>query len=311
MFANITQGSTIGVISPAWIPDKERYEKGIKYLRDRALNIKLGSNLDKQYGYFAGRDDERISDIHDMYRDKEVKAIFCTRGGWGCLRILDKINFRLISQNPKPLIGYSDITSLQLAIWEKTRISSFSGPMVGVEMGKGIMPFTEEHFWGQLTNSKSKYEFSFAESNTQILNGGMCTGRLLGGCLSLVTTLLGTPYCPDFKDSILFLEDIDEKPYKIDRYFAHLYQAGVLDTISGLILGEFIDCEPEEDKASLTLSQIFDDYLSQVSYPVIKNFPYGHGEVKFTMPIGVVCELDTRNRKLTLDNPFTVQENYL
>jgi muramoyltetrapeptide carboxypeptidase len=304
MFNTLRPGSTIGVVSPAWIPDKERLENGINYLQNKGFRIKRGMNLGREYGYFAGLDTERISDLHDMYRDSDVNAIICSRGGWGGLRMLNKIDYRLISINPKPIIGYSDITSLQLAIWTKTHIPSFSGPMVGVEMGKGINPFTEEHFWGQLLNQESRYEYDFSDSDAKVLNHGRCKGHLLGGCLSLVTTLLGTPYCPDFKDAILFLEDVDEKPYKIDRYFAHLYQAGVFESISGLILGNFIDCEAESDERSLTLYQIFADYFSRLSYPVIQDFPYGHGDIKFTMPIGIECKLDTESHKISLTNPF-------
>jgi muramoyltetrapeptide carboxypeptidase len=304
MFSKIKPGSTIGVVSPAWIPDNERLENGITYLQDKGFKIKRGMNLGKEHGYFAGLDTDRISDLHDMFRDSNVKAVICSRGGWGSLRMLDKIDYRLISNNPKPIIGYSDITSLQLAIWTKIRIPSFSGPMVGVEMGKGIKPFTEEHFWGQLLNKESRYDYDFSGSNTKVIHHGRCKGYLLGGCLSLVTTLLGTPYCPDFNGAILFLEDVDEKPYKIDRYFAHLYQAGVFESISGLIFGNFIDCEPENGERSLTLSQIFDDYCSNLPYPVIQDFPYGHGDVKFTMPVGTECELDTESHKISLANPF-------
>ena len=126
----------------------------------------------------------------------------------------------------------------------------------------------------------------------------------MGGCLSLVSHLLGTAYSPDYQNSILFIEDVGEKPYKIDRYLAHLKQAGVFNQINGLILGDFIDCEPEEGEQSLTLDQIFDDYFAEAEFPVLTKFPYGHGEVKVTMPVGVSARLDTDNRELLFQNPF-------
>jgi muramoyltetrapeptide carboxypeptidase len=279
-------------------------KNGIAYLKDRGFMIKCGSNLGKQYGYFAGTDEERISDLHTMIADADIDAIICARGGWGGLRLINKIDYSLIRKNPKPIIGYSDITTLQLAIWAKTKIPSFSGPMVGVEMGKGIESFTADHFWGQLTNTKSKYRFDFSESETAIMRGGKATGFLVGGCLSQVTTLLGTPYCPNFNNAIMFIEDVGEKPYKIDRYLAHLFQAGVFNVISGLILGEFLDCEPEENENSFTLPEIFEHYFSKARYPVLRNFPYGHGDIKFTLPIGVRCQLHAEKGKMTLENPF-------
>jgi muramoyltetrapeptide carboxypeptidase len=176
--------------------------------------------------------------------------------------------------------------------------------MVGVEMGKGILPFTEKHLFGQLYNENPIYEFNYRETDASIFNPGQSEGTLLGGCLSLVSHLIGTPYSPDYSGAILFLEDVGEKPYKIDRYLAHLKQAGILDQINGLILGNFIDCEADEDEVSFKLNEILDNYFSGASYPVIRNFPYGHGDLKFSMPIGVKTILDTEKGELSFSNLF-------
>jgi len=306
MFKRILPGSTLGIISPAFIPDSQRMRTGIAYLKNKGIKIRYGSHLRKHYGYFAGTDEERLSDLHAMFSDEKVDGIICARGGWGNLRLIDKIDYQLISANPKPIIGYSDITTLQLAIWKKTGIPSISGPMVAVEMGKGIEAFTEEHFWGQLQNPQSHYVFKFSTCDTVIMNDGKSQGILLGGCLSLVASLLGTPYCPDFSGAILFIEDIGEKPYKIDRYLAHLYQAGVFNMISGIIFGDFLDCEPEEGEVSFALTEILEQYFTKARYPVIRQFPYGHGAIKFTMPIGVKCHLDTDKDTISLENPFDI-----
>lgn len=305
MFKKLNKNSVIGLVSPAWVPKEDRLEAGIKYLESKGMQVKQGINLDKTFGYFAGTDDERIADLLKMYADPQVDMIMCSRGGWGGLRLLDRLDFDIIKNNPKPLVGYSDITTLQLAIWAKTGIPSFSGPMVGVEMGKGIHGFTEKNFWNQIFNDKSEYELELSDTTSQVMVQGQAEGTLLGGCLSLVSHLLGTPYSPDYEDSILFLEDVGEQPYKIDRYLAHLKQAGIFDKINGLILGEFIDCE-DEDKRSFTIADILNDYFSEASFPVIYNFPYGHGDIKFSMPIGVTTFLDTNRNRFRVTNPFQV-----
>ena len=304
MFKKIEDGCTIGVVSPAFIPNRERVIAGVKYLQNRTYNIRAGENLNKEYGYFAGREEERLDDLHDMFTDTEVRLIICTRGGWGGLRMIDRIGYNLIAENPKPLVGYSDITTLQLAIYRMTGVPSFSGPMVGVEMGKGIDPFTEKHFWGQILNKNLEYSFNWGTTKTLELRSGRTDGILLGGCLSMVCSMLGTPFCPDFTDSILFIEDVGEKPYKIDRYLAQLRQAGVFNKIRGLILGDFLDCNADEGETSFSVDEIIREYFSQVKFPVIYHFPYGHGDVKFSMPIGVHAQLDTRRESIILANPF-------
>lgn len=304
MIRKIKKDGTIGIISPAWIPNEDRMKTGLGYLEQKGYKIKKGKNLGQTYGYFAGTDAQRLSDIHDMFTDQDVDMIISARGGWGGLRLIDKLDYDLIQKNAKIFVGYSDITTLQLALWAKTGLPSLSGPMAGVEMGKGILPFTEQHFFGQIHNDNPVYEFDYRETETSVVNSGRTEGILLGGCLSLVSHLIGTPYSPDYSGTILFLEDVGEKPYKIDRYLAHLKQSGVFDQINGLILGDFIDCEADTDEVSFKLDDILDDYVSDVSCPVIRDFPYGHGDFKFTMPVGVHTIFDTDRGELKFANPF-------
>lgn len=304
MFNKITENSHIGIISPAWTPNKKHLETGLKYLQCKGFKIKRGNHLSKSYGYFAGTDEDRLSDLHEMIADPEIDLIFCSRGGWGTLRLLDQIDYNLLKNNPKPIIGYSDITTLQLSIWHKIKIPSLSGPMVAIEMGRGISAFTEKHLWGQIQNIKPFYNFNLNNENVKIIRHGLAKGILLGGCLSLLVTLLGTPYCPDFKNTILFLEDIGEKPYKVDRYFAQLKHAGIFKNINALILGNFLDCEKDLKEKSFTISQIIDEYFSDADYPVLANFPYGHNFNIFTMPIGVQIMLNTESMDIIFENPF-------
>lgn len=294
------------MIAPAYRAADEKLDQGIRYLENLGFQIRKGSALHKSYGLFAGNDEERVNDLHAMFADPEVKAIFSARGGWGGLRLVDRVDFDLIRKNPKIFVGYSDITTLQLAIYHKTGLVTFSGPMVAVEMASAMPEFTAANFWPLLFNEQDVFHFDFETNQIETINPGSVSGKLLGGCLSLITAQLGTPFFPDFTDAILFIEDIGERPYKIDRYLAQLKQAGVLDQICGVIIGEFIDCQnPEEETNSLSLEEILHHYFTRYNYPVINGFPYGHKMRKATLPLGAVTHIDTDTRLVSIENPFS------
>ncbi|MEJ2543707.1 MAG: LD-carboxypeptidase [Calditrichaceae bacterium] len=304
MLKRINKGSKIGVIAPAFQPNPQKLDRGIQYLENRGFKVVRGKSLNAKYGYLAGEDYLRVDDIHEMFADPEITAIMCARGGWGCLRLLDKVDFNLIKNNYKVLIGYSDITTLQLALWNQVNLSSLSGPMVAVELSQTIDPFTENHFWGQINNPDQTYSFQFNTDITEIWNQGQAEGTLLGGCLSMVSHLLGTPFSPDYSDCILFLEDVGEEPYRIDRYLAQLRQAGIFNKINGLILGNFIEPDINIKKDAFTVKEVLKEYFENEDYPVIYNFPYGHGKMKFTFPIGTKTILNTRKNTLQVSNIF-------
>ncbi|MGD9898195.1 MAG: LD-carboxypeptidase [Calditrichaceae bacterium] len=302
----IPENGTIGIVAPAFPPESNKLESGIAYLENLGYKIKRGKTLGGRHGYFAGNDQLRAGDLNEMYSDPNVDAIICARGGWGSLRILDLLDYELIRDNPKLLIGYSDITTLQLAIWKNCRVPSLSGPMAAVEMGKGIHRFTEKYFLDQISGNHSGIIIDLPGVNAEIRGEEDRSGILLGGCLSLVTSLLGTKYEPDFNKVILVLEDIAEEPYKIDRHLAQLKQAGVFEKIGGLILGDFIDCEPKkDDQHAFTVNEIFSDYFSGKTFPVISGFPYGHGDKKISMPIGIPVTISASSRFLKIGNLFT------
>ena len=299
----LSDGATIGIISPASRPsDEKKYRNGIQYLINLGYKVVESQHVLDSYGYLAGNDKDRVDDLNLMFRDTQIDAIFCSRGGYGTPRIINEIDFEAIKKNPKIFVGYSDITSLNLAIWQKTGLINFSGPMVAVEMGKGIDPFTELRFWETLKSTEQIGELRNPyNSSVQIVKPGKAKGRLLGGCLSLINVVLGTPYCPDFNNAILFIEDIEEEPYRIDRYLAQLKMAGILHQINGLVIGQFVDCVPSEpEKPNLKLDQIFDDYFSDLDIPIISNFAYGHVPVKHTMPVGAEVELDADHGALII-----------
>jgi muramoyltetrapeptide carboxypeptidase len=299
----LTSDMTIGIISPASRPlDDAIYYQGIEYLKRLGYNVVEGDHVLDRRGYLAGDDDDRAEDLNAMFRNPDIGAIICSRGGYGTPRLIDKLDFETIQKNPKLFVGYSDLTAVSLAIWRKTGLITFSGPMVAVEMGRGIDPFTEKSFWMSLTSSSPAGLLTNPEAlPVRVINPGRAEGRLLGGCLSLINVLAGTPYFPDFTGAILIIEDIDEEPYRVDRYLAQLKLAGVFEKIAGIVLGQFIDCMPKDpEKPSLELDQIFSDYFGHLNIPIIANFAYGHGTIKHTIPIGIHAILDTEQGGLVL-----------
>ncbi len=304
----LTPGDLIGVISPASPPKPEKedqYQQGLAYLRGLGYRLLEGRHVLDHYGYLAGTDEDRAADLNAMFRNPKVKAIFCSRGGYGTPRLLDLIDYEAVRKHPKILVGYSDITSLQLALHARSGLVSFSGPMVAVEMGKGILPFTEKHFWSLMTTStRSVLKGAAGEYQPRIYHGGRGEGRLLGGCLSLINPLIGTPYQPDFSGAILVLEDIGEDVYGIDRYLVQLRYAGILNQLNGLIFGQFLDMESgDKSEPSLPLEEVLEKYTRDLRIPILGNFPYGHQAFKYTLPFGCQVRLDADKGTLRLLEP--------
>jgi len=296
----LRKGDTIGIISPASPMIRERLDKGIAYLRGKGFSVLLGKHVYDQHGYLAGTDEERLEDLHDMFQNPDVKAIISSRGGYGTPRLLPFLDYELIRENPKILVGYSDLTSLQLAIYSQTGLVTYSGPMAAVEMGKGMDPFTEENFWPHLLSGESYSEYpTVSDSPLTRLHPGKATGTLLGGCLSMINPIIGTPYQPDFRKSILILEDVGEEPYRLDRYLSQFRSARIFQQVAGIIFSQFVDCEPG-DNPSLTIDEIIKDYTHDLNVPIVKNFLYGHVDRKFTIPIGASVELDADSLSIRL-----------
>ncbi|NUN68430.1 MAG: LD-carboxypeptidase [Bacteroidetes bacterium] len=300
----LKKGDRIGIVTPASPPSSlEKIYKGAEYLERLGYRPVLGKNVQKVYGYLAGTDQERADDINAMFADKDIKAIIAVRGGYGTPRILPLLNYSVIRKNPKILVGYSDLTALQLAIYRKTGLVSFSGPMAGVEMFKGIDPFTEEHFWSCLTSRKKLGPVRNPDDRplTPMVTG-KASGRLLGGNLSLIVALAGTPYLPSFKKSLLFIEEIEEESYRFDRMMNHLRIANILRDASGVIMGELTDVKASDtSKPFLTAEQVMQDYLAGLKKPVVTGLVYGHVPRKLTIPIGITATVDAGKRLLRFD----------
>jgi len=286
----LEKGDVIGIISPASSPDDlSKINKGVNYLEKIGYRVEIGANVGKVEGYLAGNDHQRVDDLHSMFANKKVKAIFSIRGGYGSGRLLDKIDYKLIKNNPKIFVGYSDINALQMAFFAKCGLITYAGPMVAVDFHEEISSFTEEIFWETITsNTKIGKLKNPNNQKLYVLTKGRGEGRILGGNLSLLVSLLGTQYFPNFKNSILMLEDINEAPYRIDRMFNQLRLAKLFKEIKGIILGRFVDCvESDPSKKSFTLNEIVADYFQHLKIPVAYNVKHGHIKDSITIPFGV------------------------
>jgi len=299
----LRRGDVIGLISPASPPlPAEKIEKGARYLEGLGYRVKLGEHVAAQHGYFAGTDQERLSDLNAMLNDAQVKAIFAVRGGYGSSRLLPFVDYQAVRRRPKIIVGFSDITALQLALFRRTGLVTFSGPLPGVEFWQKPDHYTEEHFWRLLTSKRRVGPLHNPNREPLCARiGGRAHGRLLGGNLSLVVSNLGTRFSPDYDGAILVLEDVHEELHRIDRMFTQLRNAGVLDLVRGLVLGLFTHCRPSDPaKPHLELAEIFDEVLSWVKAPTIEGIQYGHVARKLTLPFGLHARIDANRGTLSV-----------
>ena len=288
----LRRGDVIGVCAPAGpILDRIKLDRGIRYLEQLGYQVHLGNHLYKKMGYLAGTDAERAGDLTELFADKHVRAVFCARGGYGIQRILPLLDYKLIRRNPKIVVGYSDITALQLALFRKIGLITFAGPMV-VGMPDSFSKSTEEMFWRMLTSILPPEKISATESVLYRGPRTVATGRLVGGNLALVAALVGTPFLPDMSGTILSLEEIDEQPYRVDRLLQQLDHAGVLSATKGVLLGTFTGCVPDKGKPSLRLPQIFERAFKANRTPVVSGFRFGHVRRSLTLPIGANVRID-------------------
>ncbi|MCS6988614.1 MAG: LD-carboxypeptidase [Chloroherpetonaceae bacterium] len=306
----LREGDVIGVVAPASpIYPEDRLDKAKAYLQSLGYKVKFGKHVRKTHGYLAGLDQERANDINEMFADDSVKAIFCLRGGYGSPRLLRLIDYALIRRKPKIFVGFSDITALCCAIFAKTGLVTFSGPMLVSDM---VSPdeYSQYHLWRMLTKPRVYGRFINHETHRLVgIRSGEAKGRLIGGNLSLLSALVGTPFLPNMRKALLFIEEIGEEPYRIDRMFSQLDNAGILEKLSGLVIGQMTDCiEDDDDKPSLTLEEVIEDYLCVFpkSAPACANLSYGHVKHKLTIPIGAKAKLSVKNGRARLEVLETV-----
>lgn len=297
----IKKGDTVGVIAPASPPKKEALQKALSFLeQDLGLTVKMGSHVYKEYGYLAGEDAERVEDLEAMFKDEDVKAIICACGGYGTARIADAINYEVIRNNPKIFWGYSDITFIHTAIRQKTGLVTFHGPMLASDLGnEDIHPRSKESFKQLFQSEEVNYTEDISPLHPFI--EGEAEGELVGGNLSLLTTTLGTPFEIDTKGKILLIEDIYEEPRNIDIFLNHLWLAGKLNDIAGLVIGDFTDCEPKS-RRTLTLDEVLTHYTKLINKPAMSGFKIGHCNPHVGIPLGVKAKINTVEKTLTIES---------
>lgn len=291
-------GDLIGITAPAGcIWNKSHVEKVETILQDMGFKTQVGKTVYLQEGYLAGDDKTRAAELMAMFADQSVKAILTMRGGWGCARILDLLDYEEIKNNPKIVMGFSDITSLINAIYQKTGLITYHGPCGYSSWGD----FTVEQMTYALIGGKP-YTMKNPTSNKTDLKtwvNGTAQGRLIGGNLTVMVSMIGTEYEPHWGGKLLFLEEIGEEPYRVDRMLWQMKQAGVFKQINGLIIGSFRKCEPEEPHKSFTLEEVFQQHFEHAGFPVYQGASFGHIAPKFTLAIGTHAQMDADN--------FTIQ----
>lgn len=297
----LKSGDTIGVIAPAGPPNMERLKRAIPFFQKMGLNVKLGKHIEEVHGYLAGTDEQRLADFHDMVGDQTVKAIIFARGGYGTARIASEIDYNLIKQNPKIIWGYSDITYLHTTIRQTTGLITFHGSMLASDIADVHFDELSAGMFQQLFNPVELH-YSENVSPLHVITAGEAMGALVGGNLSLLVSTLGTPHEIDTKGKLLLLEDIGEVPYRVDAMLNQLKLSGKLDDAAGIIIGDFAHAKPKNDKPSLSLKQVFHEYLANLTCPVMSGFKIGHCFPHFSVPLGVEATLSTSKKSLVINS---------
>lgn len=301
-------GDSIGIVAPGGPVKPSLLNRGIRYLKSCGYDVRIGKFVYEKKGYLAGNDTDRVNDFHDMLSDPRIKAIIFARGGYGSLRLLPLINYKLIRKHPKILVGFSDITALQFAVFRKSRLVTFSGPMAAVEFGVAtVNKTTGDHLWSVLSGEERANDlYKYNSGTLDTLHPGRAKGTLICGCLTVIASCVGTRYCPDFTGAVLVLEDIGEEPYKLDRAVTTLKLHGVFDRISALVLGSFVNCKGSKvGEKNITICDIIKPISESKDIPTLINLSYGHITEKITLPVGVSASIDTADGTFVL-NEFAV-----
>ena len=306
----LEKGDTVALVTPGSYITEDEKQESINNIQNLGFNVVYSDRLMQKNGYFSATDKERAADLNEMFERKDVQGIICARGGYGCARILPYLDYDLIEDNPKPLIGFSDVTALHYAIYKNCNLVTFHGPVSISTFNK----FTVKNFEDVLM--KATFELTLVNSTSSnnynpygitVISEGIAEGELIGGNLTLAASLIGTEYDVDYSGKILFLEEFLEEPYRIDRMLTQMIQAGKLEDVGGIALGVFKLCESNRTNPSFnnsyTLMEVLKDRLGNLGIPVIYGLSFGHVVDKFTIPIGIEAELNTDTRELKLLEP--------
>jgi muramoyltetrapeptide carboxypeptidase len=293
--SRLKPGDKIGIAAPAGPFDRETFFRGIHIFEEKGFEVFFPDGLLEATGYLAGSDDHRAQLVNQLFADNSVDAIICARGGYGSLRILPLLDYDLIAKNPKVFIGFSDITALLTVLFARCGLVTFHGPVV-TSLADAHELTVSSLF--QTITSDGKLEIEVPNGIT--IRPGTGSGILAGGNLATLCHLVGTPFAPDFTNKILFLEDRAEAPYKIDRMLMQMKHADCFEGIAGIVLGSFEECGPVEDVLS-----IIKDVLGDFQVPILAGLTAGHGQLNFTLPMGVEATLDADRHALAYHRAAT------
>ena len=307
----LNQGDTVAIVAPAGVTYEKLYLKlAIESLEALGLKVKVGANVLQRFGYLAGTDQQRATDIMTAFTDKSVKAIFCLRGGWGSARLLPLLDYDIIRKNAKIIIGYSDITALLNAIYTLAGVVTYHGPNAGSPWREfSVAQLRALLFTGEKTQIKNIVEPNNSlvprDNLPQTIVGGKATGKLIGGNMTVFNALLGSPYLPDFSGHILCLEEVGEWIYRCDRMISQLALAGIFEQVSGVAFGHFTRCdvEPNGGYGNFALMDIFEQHLGKLNKPVYYGAQFGHIGDKYTLPFGINAEMDADQGTIRLLTP--------
>ena len=291
-------GDVVGLINPAGATyqtsDIDEVKESLAAL---GLGFKMGEHVLDRYGYLAGKDQDRAKDMNTLFEDPSVQAILAVRGGWGCNRILPLLDYDLYRRNPKVLMGYSDITSLLVAVYARSGLVTFHGPVGTSTWNQFSVDYVRRIlFNGEMVTMQNPTatgdNLTRTKDRIETITPGTARGRLVGGNLSVLTAMVGSPYLPSWKNAILFVEDDGEQVYRIDRMLTQLQLAGILSQLAGFVFGKCTNCGPGEGYGSLTLEEVLADHIKPLGIPAWYGAMIGHIENKFTVPVGIEAEID-------------------
>jgi len=311
----LNTGDIVGIIAPGTaIKDPDQIAKVNETMNYFGLKAKFGKTFSNKEGYLSSSIEARVDDIHSMFADNNVKAVFCIRGGYGSIQLLDKINYELIKKNPKIFVGYSDITALHLAINKFSNLITFHGPVAISSFSAYTIGYFKKALFdnkpaGVISNPDTKNNFRLVHPVRTIVPG-KAKGRITGGNLSLISATMGTPFEIETKGKILCIEDVGEEPYRIDRMLAQLHLSKKLEDASGIVFGECTECNYEGIKSSRvwddSLGEVLDKYFGKLNKPVFYGLTFGHTSDQITLPFGVNTELDSVTGTLNIIESATL-----
>jgi len=291
-------GDRVGLVAPASANFRSLdIEIAQDVARAFSLEPRLGAHVRDRHGYLAGRDEDRAADVNACFADPSLSGVFAIRGGWGCARILPYLDWQAIRRNPKVVAGYSDVTGLHCGLLARTGLVTFHAPTALSDWPPfSVDLFRRVVFEGEavtMANPPGNEERLVQRDNRiRTITPGRARGRLLGGNLTVLTALLGSPYVPALEGAILFLEDVNEEIYRVDRMLTQLRLAGLLGRVRGFVFGSCSECEPGEGYASLTLEEVLDEHVKPLGIPAYEGAMIGHQDQQFTVPVGALVELD-------------------